>query len=65
MDSLLRPDQREKIQTKLKARGFLAADAPSQFDTQTRDAIRSYQISTGAEPTGYLTPPQFLKLITE
>jgi peptidoglycan hydrolase-like protein with peptidoglycan-binding domain len=65
MDALFKPDQRQKIQARLKAKGFLAANAPAAFGTETRGAIRQYQASIGAQPTGYLTPPQFLQLIGE
>ncbi|WP_157966250.1 peptidoglycan-binding domain-containing protein [Oceanibium sediminis] len=50
------------IQTMLNAMGYDAGPADGIMGGATREAIRAYQRSIGATPTGRLTPTQFAAL---
>ena len=66
----LTPEEHIEIQQALIVKGWLSnrvqkyrANADGQFGPNTRAAIRDYQQSVGATPTGFLSPPQRLALL--
>ena len=64
IDALFRPEQRLKVTTHLKKRGYLAGEPTVAFNDETRAAIKKFQRALGAAPTGFLTSLQFLKLMS-
>lgn len=48
--------QIQQVQRKLRAEGLYKADADGRIGTQTRDAVRQYQLRHGLVPDGYPTP---------
>jgi len=58
----LGPERRAQIQASLVDLGFLRGDPDGEFGADTRAAIKTYQASTGAPPTGFLSDPQLAAL---
>ena len=56
-------NERRLIQVGLNALGHEAGGIDGIFGSRTRGAIRSYQVASNAEATGYLTPDQAKALI--
>lgn len=52
----LNKGQIQEVQRKLRANGLYNADADGRIGTQTRDAVRQYQLRAGLIPDGYPTP---------
>lgn len=48
--------QIQQVQGKLRTSGLYSADADGRIGTQTRDAVRQYQLRAGLIPDGYPTP---------
>jgi lytic murein transglycosylase len=48
--------QIQQVQGKLRAGGLYSAEADGRIGTQTRDAVRQYQLRAGLIPDGYPTP---------
>jgi membrane-bound lytic murein transglycosylase B len=48
--------QIQEVQRRLRANGLYSADADGRIGTQTRDAVRQYQLRAGLIPDGYPTP---------
>ena len=70
VESKLTPEEHIEIQQALIVKGWLRnrvqkyrANADGQFGPNTRAAIRDYQQSVGATPTGFLSAPQRLALL--
>ncbi|MDO8523317.1 MAG: peptidoglycan-binding protein [bacterium] len=54
-----------QLQTKLKALGYYKAVITDFFDSITREAIRSFQVATKINPTGYVDQQTWAKLQEE
>lgn len=55
--------QRRRIQAGLGVLGLYSGRVDGNFGAETRAAVRRYQASAGAEPTGRLTPSQIAALL--
>jgi hypothetical protein len=64
VEALLGRSQRKQVQARLRQLGFYKGGVDAIFGELTRQAITDYQKSIGASPTGYMTPQQFQKLVT-
>jgi hypothetical protein len=62
LDSTFAREERMRIQRRLQEMGFYKDEIDGVFGMQTRQAIRPYQETKGAERTGYLTPGQLSEL---
>ncbi len=62
LDSTFAREERMRIQHRLQEMGFYKDEIDGVFGMQTRQAIRAYQETKGAERTGYLTPGQLNEL---
>lgn len=62
-DASLPVETRQEIQRSLRQLGFYAGGIDGRFGEQTRAAIRDYQRSIGARPTGVLTAQETAQLL--
>ena len=70
VESNLSPEEHIEIQVALARKGFLqnrnrsyGANADGQFGPNTRTAIKDFQLSIGAQPSGFLSNEQRLALL--
>lgn len=61
-ESEMSSERHAEIQMQLRERGFFSGQATGEFGTATRDAIRRFQLTLNAAPTGFLSTPQINSL---